>query len=184
MQIPTFIRPLAAALLCGLALSACGYDDSSGEPAAADRETANRDAMLAYAKCMRDNGVDMPDPAPGERGIRLRAPEGVTPEEMEAAEEECRPHLDKVEAPELSEEQQKEFQDAALAHARCMREHGIDIPDPTFGANGEARIRVRRGRGDGATGPDPDDPKWKAAEEACRDKLPFGGEGPSREQSP
>jgi hypothetical protein len=182
MQIPTLIRPLAAALACGLALSACGSDDNTGEPAA-DREQANRDAMLAYTQCMREHGVDIPDPQPGQRGIRLRPPEGVTPEEMEEAEGACRQHLDKIEGPDLSEEQQKEFQEAALAHARCMREHGIDMPDPTFGEDGEARIEMRRGRGDGASGPDPDSPKFKAAEEACRDKLPFGGEPPSTEES-
>ena len=131
MQIPI----LAAALVCGLALSACGAE----EPAAADREETNRDAMLAYAKCMREHGVDMPDPQPGQRGIRLRAPEGVTPEEMEQAEGACRKHLDDIEGPELTDEQQKEFREAALAHARCMREHGIDIPDPTFGEDGRRR---------------------------------------------
>jgi hypothetical protein len=175
MQIPI----IAAALACGLVLTACGAE----KPAAADREQANRDAMLAYTQCMREHGVDIPDPQPGQRGIRLRAPEGVTPEEMEEAEGACRQHLDKIEGPDLTEEQQKEFQEAALAHARCMREHGIDMPDPTFGEDGEARIEMRRGRGDGASGPDPDSAKFKAAEEACRDKLPFGGEPPSTEES-
>ena len=176
MQIPTLIRPLGAALACGLALSACGADDPAAEPAA-DRQQANRDAMLAYAQCMRENGVDMADPEPGQRGIRLRAPKGVTPEQMETAEQACRKHLDDIEAPELSEEQQKEFQEAALAHARCMREHGIDIPDPTFGEDGRATIRIRRG--DGASGPDPESPEFKEAQEACRDKMP---ERPSSEE--
>ena len=174
MKIPILI-------LCGLALAACGADDPAGEPAA-DREQANRDAMLAYTKCMREQGVDIPDPEPGRRGVRLMAPEGVTPEGMEKAEAACRKHLAKIEAPDLSEEQQKEFQEAALAHARCMREHGIDIADPTFGEDGRAEIRIRRGQG--ASGPDPDDPKWKEAEEACRDKLPFGGEPPSTAEAP
>jgi hypothetical protein len=159
MKIPILI-------LCGLALAACGADD---EPAA-DGEQEARDAMLAYTKCMREHGVDIPDPQPGERGIRLMAPEGVSPEKMEEAEGACRKHLEAIEPPELSEEQQKEFQEAALAHARCMREHGIDMPDPTFGEDGRATVRIRRG--EGGTGPEPDDPKWKAAEEACRDKLP------------
>jgi hypothetical protein len=165
---------IAAALACGLALSACG----TNEPAA-DGGQADRNALLAYAKCMREHGIDMPDPQPDQRGIRLRAPEGVTPEEMEEAEGACRKHLDAIEPPELTEEQQKEFQEAALAHAKCMRDHGIDIPDPTFGEDGRAEIRIRRG--DGATGPDPDDPKWKAAEEACRDRMPSP---PSDEESP
>ena len=171
MHTPTLIRPLAAALACGLALTACGADDPAAEPAAGDREQANRDAMLDYASCMRENGVDMPDPEPG-GGIRLRVPEGVSPDKVEAAQEQCREHLDAVEPPELSEEQQKEFQEAALAHARCMREHGIDMPDPTFGEDGRAQVRIRRGAGAG--GPDPEDPEWKAAEEACRDELPEG----------
>jgi hypothetical protein len=174
MKIPI----IAAALVCGLALTACGAEE---EPAA-DREQANRDAFLAYAQCMREQGIDMPDPQPGQRGIQLRAPKGVTPEEMEEAEAACRKHLDEIEGPELSDEQQKEFQEAALEHARCMREHGIDMPDPTFGEDGRAQIRIRRG--DGASGPDPDDPEFKAAQEACRDKLPFGGERPSTEKAP
>jgi hypothetical protein len=177
MRIPI----IAAALVCGLALTACGADEP--EPAAADRQQQNRDAMLAYTQCMREQGIDMPDPQPGQRGIQLRVPEGVTPEQMEKAEGACRQHLDDIEAPEMSEEQQKEFQEAALAFARCMREHGVDMPDPTFGEDGRAQIRVRRGDGSGG-GPRPDDPQFEEAQEACRDKLPMRGEGPSTEESP
>jgi hypothetical protein len=50
---------------------------------------------------------------------------------------------------------------------KCMREHGVDMPDPTFGANGEARVQIRRG-----SGIDPDGAKFKAAQEACEDELP------------
>ena len=56
---------------------------------------------------------------------------------------------------------------AALAHAQCMREHGLEkFPDPTFDENGGAQIRIGPG-----TGLDPDDPDFQAAEEACRDEL-------------
>ena len=170
MKIPILI-------LCGLAFAACGAEDPAGETAG-DGEQEARDAMLAYTKCMREHGVNIPDPQPGERGVRLMAPEGVSPEKMEEAEGACRKHLEAIEPPELSEEQQKEFQEAALAHARCMREHGIDIPDPTFGEDGRATIRI--GRGEGSAGPGPGDPKWKAAEEACRDTMP----SPPDEESP
>ena len=91
--------------------------------------------------------------------MRLMGPPRASrPRTMRKAEEACRKHLEDIKPPELSEEQQKEFQEAALAHARCMREHGIDIPDPTFGENGGAQIRIG-GRG---TGLDPDDPKFQA----------------------
>jgi hypothetical protein len=59
---------------------------------------------------------------------------------------------------------------AALAFARCMRQHGIDMPDPTF--NGNA-ITQKLKRGPGSKGPD--DPKFKAAQQACKQYLPNGG---------
>jgi hypothetical protein len=44
---------------------------------------------------------------------------------------------------------------ADLAYVRCMRQHGINMPDPT--PDGGVELR----------GFDPDDPKFKAAERAC-----------------
>ena len=35
-----------------------------------------------------------------------------------------------------SEEDQKKMQEQALAFSKCMRDHGIDMPDPTFSADG------------------------------------------------
>ena len=33
-------------------------------------------------------------------------------------------------------------EEAALAFAQCMREHGVDMPDPQVGSNGEFRVTV------------------------------------------
>jgi len=174
---------LIAALLTtsALALVACGEDSPGGAPSASDKQKM-RDAQLAFARCMREHGIDMEDPKPDERGIRIAIPKGVTPQKAEAADKACRKHLDAVKPPELSEEEQKELRDAALAQSRCMREHGIDFPDPTFGANGEARVRIGRG-----SGIDPESAKFKAAEKACEStmpKPPGGGEGSTQESSP
>jgi hypothetical protein len=183
MRIHTLIRPLVAVALTttALALVACGEESGGGADPAADRDKQARDAQLAFARCMREHGIDMDDPKPGERGIRLMQPEGVSPQKMQAADEACRKHLDAIPRPELTDEQQKEFEKAALAHAQCMREHGIDMPDPTFGEDGQATIRIGRGgRGDG---PRPDDPKFKAAQEACQDEMPqLGGDGPGTDE--
>jgi hypothetical protein len=166
-----------AALLtiAALPLAACGEEPSTGTPTA-DQEQKMRDAQLAFARCMREHGVDMDDPQPGERGIRLAIPKGVTPEKAEEANQACRKHLDAVKPPELSEEQQKEAREAALAHSRCMREHGIDFPDPTFGENGEATIRIGKG-----SGIEPDDPKFQKAQEECAKDAPglFGADSES-----
>jgi hypothetical protein len=174
------IHILTAALLtmAALALAACGEEQNAGAPTV-DRDQKMRDAQLAFARCMREHGIDMDDPKPGERGIRLAIPKGVTPEKAEAADRACRKHLEAVKPPEMSEEQQKEFREAALAHARCMREHGIDFPDPTFGENGQATIRIGKG-----SGVDPDDLKFKKAQEECADKAPnLDGEGPETSES-
>jgi hypothetical protein len=60
---------------------------------------------------------------------------------------------------------------AALAYARCMRQHGIDLPDPKFDAQGHMAIQNPPGVG-------PDNPKFKAANQACQQYLPNGGEPP------
>jgi hypothetical protein len=164
MRIPTH---LAAALVAGVALTGCGAEEAA-TAGSEDRQQQAKDAMLAYTKCMREHGVDIPDPEPGERGLRMVAPEGVSREEMREAEEACRKHLEEFEPPELSEEQQEEMKERALAHARCMREHGIEnFPDPTFGEGGRTTMRI--GPEDGI---DPNSEKFKEAEEACRDELP------------
>ena len=157
---PMQISIPVTAVLCALAFAACGADDPAGETAA-DPEQDRRDAALAYAQCMREEGVDMPDPEVGEGGLKLVGPKGVTPEKMRAADGACRKHLEAIKPPEASEEEQAEFREEALAHAQCMREHGIDMPDPTFGENGEARMRIGPG-----SGVDPESAKFKEAEEA------------------
>jgi hypothetical protein len=60
---------------------------------------------------------------------------------------------------------------AALAYARCMRQHGINMPDPKFDAQGHSSQQLPGGVG-------PDDPKFKAADQACNKYLPNGGEPP------
>jgi hypothetical protein len=181
MRIHTFIRPLLTAVLMttALGLAACGSEP--GSDPAANREEKMQDAALKFARCMRENGIDMPDPQPGQRGIRIEQPKGVSPQKMEAADKACRKYLEAVKPPELSEEQQKEFKDAALAHAKCMRDHGIDFPDPTFDENGGAQVRIGPG-----SGIDPDSPKFQAAQKECESKMPqLGGDpdgGPSTDE--
>jgi hypothetical protein len=169
----------AALAVCALALAACGAEEPAGESGAADPEQERRQAMLDFAACMRDHGVDMPDPRPGERGIVLRRPEGASEAKMREADEACRKHLDAVRPPELSEEQQEEFKKAALAHAECLREHGIDVPDPKVGEDGRVEMRIERG-----SGIDPESSKFREAHEACRDEMPGQGGSLSTPSSP
>jgi hypothetical protein len=177
------IRALAAALLTvsAFAIAAGGEEEGGGgAESATSREQKGRDAALAYTRCMRENGVDIPDPQPGDRGLRLMPEKGTSPEKMQAADKVCRKHLEAIEPPDISPEQEKKFQQAALAQSRCMREHGIDMPDPTFDEDGGAQIRIGPG-----SGIDPESPKFQKAQEACRKEAPGGlGGGFDSEEGP
>jgi hypothetical protein len=169
MRTHTIIPALVAALLAASAVAACGEDDAGTD---SDRQAA-RDAALEFAQCMREHGVDMPDPGTGGRQVFKVGPnEETTPEEMEEAQQACRKYQEQIEPPELTEEQREEFREAALAHARCMRENGIEnFPDPTISESGEASLRLSK-----SSGINPESSEFKEAEEACADELP---EGPS-----
>jgi hypothetical protein len=52
----------------------------------------------------------------------------------------------------------------ALDWARCMRQHGINLPDPQITANGIAQPLPE--------GMDRDDPRLRAPRQACRQYLP------------
>ena len=180
MRTHTVIRSLLAAVLIPAALAGCGAEAGAGNGTAADRGDELQEAGLKFAHCMREHGIDMADPQPGQRGLRLAAPKGVSPQKMEAADQACRKYLEAVEPPELSEAQQKEFKDAALAHARCMRENGIaNFPDPTFDENGGAQVRIDR-----RSGINPESSKFQAAQKACESKMPqLDGEGPDTDEA-
>jgi hypothetical protein len=158
------------ALAATLALSACG--GGAAADLADDRQKA-LDAGLKFAQCMRENGVDMPDPQIDEGGFKTqldgpssgRKPSRRT---MDAADAKCRKYLDRGRPANLSPEKEAEMRRQALAHSRCMREHGIDgFPDPQFSEGGGMEMRL-----DSRNGLDPRSPKFQSAEKACG--MPFG----------
>jgi hypothetical protein len=59
----------------------------------------------------------------------------------------------------------KDPEEAMLAFTECMRDHGVDMPDPVFDQGG----RVEIGPGD-EVGGDMSSDEFEAANEACRDE--------------
>src|SRR3954467_15058182 len=160
------ILSLLVALAATASLVACGGERDPSKPASAQtQEAKNRKAMLDFARCMRANGVDMPDPQfnGGRVTQRMKAPKN--PEKMQAAERACEKYRKQIKAPELSADQKAEFKKAALANARCMREHGIDFPDPQFGSDGGARVKIDKRL-------NPEGAKFQAALKACQKTMP------------
>jgi hypothetical protein len=204
------IQSIAAGLLLVVALAACSANaagpsgvaslesqgtgaESSAEPSASlDPETA----QLEFAKCMREHGIDMPDPetAPG-GGFTQRIEVGKDDaEKMQAAQEACDHIL--ANAGNFRGELDPEQLDKMVDFAQCMREHGIDMPDPA--TNGKGGIMFRSsGSASGGDGPsnvtsdgiDPASPEFQAAQEACQSILgsDFGPKfegGPATQSGP
>ncbi len=131
------------AVLLGLllALTACGSKPDQQDGAKKDDGAA----MVKFAQCMRENGIDMPDPKQADNGgVMIEAMPGsqgdsapLDEEKMKSAHEACKEHLPnggefKPPSP--------EEQDEARKQAKCMRDKGHDWPDPNFeGGAGETR---------------------------------------------
>jgi hypothetical protein len=160
---------LALASLTVLALAgagACGGDDDDGGEAdvaslddgsddatdgttegtaAEDAPEDVEEAVLAFAECMREHGVEMPDPSvnEGRVAIAISGDNGVSEAEMEEAQKACEPLMANARGGEMQRdpEREAEMQQQMLEFAECMREHGIDMPDPEFGSDGRVTIR-------------------------------------------
>jgi hypothetical protein len=185
-------RPALAVLGLGLVLvlAACGGSPGGDRVASISGAGATgtttgtakapgkdpQQAALDFARCMRAHGVEMPDPEVDDQGrIKVRigaagAGRRPDPKKLEAAQKACGGLLGGGDGGRQLDPAER---DAMVAFARCMREHGIDMPDPT----GDG-LTVRRDKG---RGPDPDSEKFKAAERACDHYLanlrPAGSEG-------
>src|SRR3954447_7585347 len=124
------------AVAATVSLAACGGEAPTKSGAANPRD-ANRKALLDYARCMRQHGVNMPDPQfDGGRVTMRQGGKGLNPDTLRTADRACAKYRDAVKPPEMSDADKEKFKRAALANARCMRAHGIDFSDPTFDANG------------------------------------------------
>jgi hypothetical protein len=187
-----FRKMVAGAMLAAaLAVSGCGGDSvDTSTGASPDNEQSFEDAMVSYSACMREHGVDMPDPTfDGKGGSMIMRTDSATgdgdaapafggpdDETFKAAAEACQPIMDEVEQnmPKLSAEEEAKMRDNALKFAQCMREHGVDMPDPTFDAGGKSSVIIQGGGKGDDTGSPIDVDKFNEAATACQGEG-FGG---------
>jgi hypothetical protein len=156
----------------GVASIKAASDKSSGTDQAGNdqKKTNPEDAMLAFARCMREHGIDMPDPdtsggGPGVLTFRAEASGeklDAGADKFKEANDACKDLMGDAGPQNMSPEQAKEAQDQALAFSRCMREHGVNMPDPNFDGEGHVMMKI-----DDSSGIDPSDPKFEAAQQAC-----------------
>ncbi|NUP69501.1 MAG: hypothetical protein HOV96_34960 [Nonomuraea sp.] len=165
---------LAAALLT--ALAGCGGQQSgtgvasvtrtSAEPTAAATPTASADPQeqgRKFAACMREHGVPMEDPDPsGGGGLKMLTGKNVDKEKIRKAAEDCRAYSPFKDRTNLKPEDVEQMRRLAA----CMRENGVDMPDPNpDGSMPSGTTRNLK----------PDDPAFKKAIEVCGKKSPILG---------
>lgn len=164
------ILTAVSALLVVASLAGCSGSKAAGGGPSGSSSAGGGPGFqqaLAYAKCMRDNGVpDYPDPQPGNGGRVILAPGGSSDNpKSQAAQQACR---DKM--PQGVGAARGGPVDTAkvMAWAQCIRANGVpNFPDPDV-ANGQIKINI------GSLGMQPDDPRLAKASDACKDKSPGG----------
>ena len=173
----TPLRSAAALALAGAAtalLGACGGGANANGASSAGKE---EQAALKFARCMRAHGVNVSDPKPGQKGLTFSAQAGPgpgpgkgpgngTPQRLQVSDAACR-HLLKGALKPPSGSELNKMRDAALKWARCMRQNGVSVPDPSPGGGG---ISIEAGKG-----VRPDNPAFQSADRTCRHLMPGGG---------
>jgi hypothetical protein len=178
-----------AAAACGGGAASTGIASLQGDEVGTDSSTTTttvdtEQAILDYAQCMRDHGIDMPDPeinsAGGGVGFTVQAqgddgegPDSAQMQAMQEADAACR-HFLQGAVQQFEQPDTAQMQEQMLAFSQCMRDQGVgDYPDPVFSDNGGVTLMAP---GSDQGGFDPSDPAFQAAQEACQQEV-FGGQG-------
>jgi hypothetical protein len=113
--------------------------DDSTVTTVLDEEITFEEGVLNFAKCMREEGINFPDPSFDIEGNpEFDNLEIENEDEFETAFENCEEILRNAlpEQFDLDPEVEAALVDASLEFSQCMREQGIDFPDPKPGEFG------------------------------------------------
>jgi hypothetical protein len=123
--------PIAVAVAL-IALAACGgsaggeADSETGTDAGSLDEEAQ---ALDFAECMRDNGVELPDPGPGPQGFSEAFQEIAGDYDQATLEQAIAACEDRM--PQFASEEQHD-DEVMLDLAECLRDEGLDVSDNPF----------------------------------------------------
>jgi len=165
-------------LLLVAALAGCGRAGSGGGVATAGgtahpsgsapaAHLSEQEKALAFAKCMRENGVpQFPDPRfDGNGGVSINLPPGTDRAKVAAAERKCQQYAAGG-GPHATPDPQRLEQ--ARQYAKCMRDNGVpDFPDP--GSDGGIAVDGNKIDLNGGTA--------RKANEKCQHLMGAGGGG-------
>lgn len=133
-HLPTFSFFVVAAVGACLGLAACGGSSSNDPGSELTGQKANEQRMVKFAKCLREHGVNAETgKGPGGKGFNLsikRGPgqgqAGGPPPAFKA----CQRYRPAPPFESLSPAEKAKLAQKTLEFARCMRSHGVEVPDP------------------------------------------------------
>ncbi len=123
---------------------------------------------MKFARCLREHGVNASTPSGSSQSGLVKVTGAGGPQAFEAAQIACKRY--RPAPPKFSPAEQTAHTEAALKFAKCMRSHGVDVPDPSTSGGG---IKIKIGGPGG--GPNPSSATFQEAQRACQSDLPFKG---------
>ncbi|MFJ8578355.1 hypothetical protein [Micromonospora sp. NPDC093277] len=146
---------LVAAAACSQADDGAGVASVSGTAAPSPTPSLSElEQAIGYVRCMRANGVPMPDPEVVDGNVRIGGglnKDGVDEDTLRNAEEACKQYRP-VPPPELATQKLQ----LAREESRCMRANGVEnFPDPKADLSREVPESIRQ------------DPQYEQAEASC-----------------
>lgn len=169
-------RLISAVALAGVLVGGCSSGSEKGEgvaslgggEAATGPASSAEEQLLSYVKCLREQGLDVPDPEVDGDGKLVVKPGGSASADpaqrqafsakYEAAQKVCGPPPPGMLGTSTGQDASG-LHDALLTFAKCMRSKGVDVPDPDPSGTGNAPSML--------SGLDMNDPKVKAARDQC-----------------
>jgi len=133
-----------------------GVASGGGKAAAPTSSAPAINDTAAWTKCLRNNGIDVKDPEPG-TGV------GLPPDSpaLTAAMNKCKQFQPVQSGTTGADVNDPKAQERARKWRKCMRDQGVDMPDPVPGKGVEMT--------------DGDNPAFTAAFEKCSKEFPVGG---------
>ncbi len=136
-------KTAAAFVSVTLLFAACGGDDDSDDNSSSSSSnsssgSSNADMImnemeentLDLFQCLRDQGIDIKDPSFEGNGLQESMNELSQMPGAEQAAEACTEEAEKMLDVFGGQEKAEEFLEDYAQFARCMREHGYNVPDP------------------------------------------------------